>query len=105
MRVQKLLSRAGVASRREAEELMVQGRVRVNGSVVTELGTRVTPGKDRVEVDGEPVEVPGPRWVMLNKPRGTVTTTDDPRGRPTVYALLPPEVEALGLSYVGRLDL
>lgn len=105
VRVQKLLSRAGVASRREAEELMRAGRVRVNGEVVSVPGAKVVPGKDVVEVDGTRVEVPGPRWVMLHKPPGTLTTTDDPRGRATVYDLLPAEVDELGLSYVGRLDL
>jgi 23S rRNA pseudouridine2605 synthase len=102
--VQKLLSRAGVASRRDAEELMRRGRVRVNGVVVTTLGTRVVPGKDRVEVDGEPVRIPDVRWIMLHKPAGTLTTTRDPRGRRTVYDLLPPDLADLGLSYVGRLD-
>lgn len=84
---------------------MRSGRVRVNGSVVTTLGTKVVPGRDLVELDGREVEVPGPRWILLNKPAGTVTTTRDPRGRPTVYDLLPPELEELGLSYVGRLDM
>lgn len=84
---------------------MRAGRVRVNGTVVTTLGTRVVPGRDTVEVDGAEVEVPGPRWILLHKPAGRVTTTDDPRGRSTVYDLLPGEVRALGLSYVGRLDL
>jgi len=104
VRVQKLLSRAGVASRRGAEELMLRGRVRVNGVVVTTLGTRVVPGKDLVEVDGQPVRIPKLRWIMLHKPAGTLTTTRDPRGRPTVYDVLPSEVTDLGLAYVGRLD-
>lgn len=103
MRIQKYLSRAGVASRRGAEELMVQGRVRVNGRVVTSLGSRIRPGEDRVEVDGRPVEPEPFRWVALHKERGTVTTADDPHGRPTVYDDLPTALE--GLAYVGRLDL
>jgi 23S rRNA pseudouridine2605 synthase len=102
--VQKLLSRAGIASRRDAEELMRRGRVRVNGVVVTTLGTRVVPGRDRVEVDGEPVRIPDLRWIMLHKPTRTLTTTRDARGRRTVYDLLPAELANLGLSYVGRLD-
>lgn len=104
VRVQKFLSRAGVASRRDAEVLMRQGRVRVNGSVVSTLGTKVVPGRDVVEVDGATVGVPDARWVMLHKPSGALTTTRDPRGRPIVYDLLPPDIRGLGLSYVGRLD-
>jgi 23S rRNA pseudouridine2605 synthase len=105
VRIQKYLSRAGVASRRASEELMLQGRVRVNGEVVTTLGSKVTPGRDRVEVDGARVRLPEARWIVLHKPAGTVTTADDPRGRTTVYDLLPPELRELGLTYVGRLDL
>ena len=82
---------------------MVQGRVRVNGRVVTELGSRVDPSRDVVEVDGARVEPEPFRWVMLHKPAGTVSTADDPEGRPTVYDLLPEEHASL--SYVGRLDL
>lgn len=104
VRVQKLLSRAGVASRRQAERLVRAGRVRINGRVSTTPGVKVVPGRDRVEVDGKPVVVPPARWILLNKPPGTLTTTHDPRGRPTVYELLPPEVKDLGLSYLGRLD-
>lgn len=103
VRIQKFLSRAGVASRRGAEELMVQGRVRVNGRVVTELGSRIVPGRDRVEVDGRPVEVAPFRWILFHKPSGTLTTADDPRGRRTVYDVLPDEHR--GLAYVGRLDM
>lgn len=103
VRIQKFLSRAGVASRRGAEELMVQGRVRVNGQVVTELGSRIVPGRDRVEVDGRPVEVAPFRWILFHKPSGLLTTADDPQGRPTVYDHLPDEHR--GLAYVGRLDM
>jgi 23S rRNA pseudouridine2605 synthase len=102
MRLQKYLSRAGVASRRSAETLILQGRVRVNGARVSELGTRVDPDTDQVEVDGAPVGVETTRWVLLNKPRGTLTTRRDPGGRPTVYTLLPEEARTL--PYVGRLD-
>jgi 23S rRNA pseudouridine2605 synthase len=101
VRLQKYLSRAGVASRRAAEEMIRAGRVRINGEMVTEMGTKVEPG-DRVEVDGRPVGVDQPVWVMLNKPAGHVTTRADPEGRPTVYDLLPPELG--GLYHVGRLD-
>lgn len=102
VRIQKFLSRAGVASRRGAEELMTQGRVRVNGTVVTTLGARVRPGRDRVEVDGRLVEEAPFRWVMVNKPAGALTTADDPHDRRTIYDVLPDGLE--GLSYVGRLD-
>jgi pseudouridine synthase len=81
---------------------MSEGRVRVNGIVVTELGTRVDPERDRVEVDGEPVRVASPRWIVLNKPAGVLTTRRDPGGRATVYDLLSPEDR--DLAYVGRLD-
>lgn len=102
VRIQKLLSRAGVASRREAEALMLQGRVRVNGRVVTTLGTRVDPARDAVELDGQPVEPEAARWVAFHKPSGTLTTRSDPRGRETVYHRLPEALASLG--YVGRLD-
>jgi 23S rRNA pseudouridine2605 synthase len=102
MRLQKYLSRAGVASRRAAEEMIRQGRVRVNGAVVGEMGVKVEEG-DRVEVDGRPVGLDRPVWVVLNKPAGYVTTRDDPQGRPTVYDLLPERFA--GLFHVGRLDL
>lgn len=82
---------------------MSEGRVRVNGVVVKTLGTRVDPARDQVEVDGRPVTVGRERWIMLNKPRGTVTTRRDPGGRPTVYSLL--RREDRDLAYVGRLDL
>lgn len=103
MRVQKFLSRSGVASRREAEALMLQGRVRVNGAVCTELGTRVDPAVDRVELDGRAVEPEAFRDIAFHKPLGVITTRADPRGRPTVYDHLPPEMESL--KYIGRLDM
>ncbi len=103
IRIQKFLSHAGVASRRRAEALMVEGRVRVNGEVVTSLGRRVHPGTDRVELDGREVVAAAYRWVLLHKVAGTVTTRSDPGGMPTVYDGLPKELE--GLAYVGRLDV
>jgi 23S rRNA pseudouridine2605 synthase len=102
VRLQKFLSQAGIASRREAERLMADGRVSVNGKVVLELGTKVKPGADRVEVDGKRIRTVGSRWILLNKPRGVITTRRDPRGRRTIYGLLPPEDH--GLKHVGRLD-
>lgn len=102
-RVQKYLSRAGVASRRAAEELIVAGRVSVNGETVTSLGTKVTAGVDEVRVDGRLAEPPELLWyVMLNKPAGVVTTLDDPQGRPTVARYVPDG--APRLFPVGRLD-
>lgn len=101
-RLQKFIARAGVASRRRAEALIVSGRVRVNGRPATVLGTRVRPEVDEVVVDGMRVR-PGPvRWVMLNKPAGFLTTRYDDRGRDTVYDLLPESLR--GLVHVGRLD-
>jgi 23S rRNA pseudouridine2605 synthase len=102
MRLQRALARAGVASRRAAEELITAGRVRVNGAVAT-IGMSVTPGKDRVEVDGKSVAAPAAKavWYVLNKPAGVLTSKKDPKGRPTVFAHVPP---APGLTYVGRLD-
>lgn len=78
------------------------GRVRVNDEVVREMGVKVRPG-DKVVVDGREVSPDAPMWVMLHKPPGYVTTRDDPRGRPTVYDLLPARFESL--FHVGRLDL
>lgn len=75
IRLQKYLSRSGRASRREAERLMQAGRVRVNGKVVQELGTKIVPGRDQVELDGVAVEIPGERWVVFHKPAGVLTST------------------------------
>ncbi|HET9983521.1 MAG TPA: pseudouridine synthase [Longimicrobiales bacterium] len=102
VRLQRFLSQAGVASRRRAEELIRGGHVRVDGVVVTELGTRVDPQAARVEVDGRIVRPVARSWIALHKPVGYVTTRKDPEGRPTIYDLLPPEFH--GLFYVGRLD-
>lgn len=103
VRLQKLLSQAGVASRRAAEQLIVDGRVEVDGEVVTELGTRVDPAAVAVTVDGEAISWERPRrYLLLNKPAGYVTTVSDTHGRPTVLDLVPGE--AAGLFPVGRLD-
>ena len=104
MRLQKFLARAGIASRRGSENLMTAGRVKVNGVVVTELGSKVDPLSDVVEVDGLQV-----KWgaeavsLILNKPAGFVTTMNDPQGRPCVAELVPTE-DHPGLYPVGRLD-
>jgi 23S rRNA pseudouridine2605 synthase len=82
--------------------MIVGGHVSVNGTAVTELGTRIRPGVDVVDVDGVRVELPPIRWVMFHKPTGVLTTERDPRGGRTIYDLLPHEFK--GLRYVGRLD-
>lgn len=102
VRLQKYLSRAGVASRREGEGLIREGRVSVDGSVVTELGARVVPGEQEVKVDGRRVEPRPARWLALYKPAGYLTARKDTHARPTVYALLPANCQ--DLFHVGRLD-
>lgn len=101
-RLQKVLASAGVASRRHAEGYIRQGRVRVNGIVVTELGTRVDPRRDKIELDGKRIVHESPVYAILHKPRGVVTTLSDPEGRPALGDL----VKSLGARVfpVGRLD-
>ena len=102
-RLQKVLAGAGLASRRECEELILEGRVQVDGEVVTELGTRVEPTKQTIHVDGEPLPKPKLAYYAVNKPTGVVSTASDPSGRQRVIDLLPP---SLGRLYnVGRLDM
>ncbi|MGD0730782.1 MAG: pseudouridine synthase [Terracidiphilus sp.] len=102
-RLQKILAAAGVASRRRAEELIEQGRVQVNGKVVTLLGTKADSGRDHIRVDGKLLQGPERlRYFVLNKPRGFVTTVKDPEGRPTVMQFFDKMRERL--YPVGRLD-
>jgi 23S rRNA pseudouridine2605 synthase len=102
VRLQKILARAGIASRRHAEDLIVAGRVRVNGRVATELGSKADPRRDRVEVDGKRVIAEDLVYVALHKPRGVVSTMSDPEGRLSVKDYLK---DAPGRVYpVGRLD-
>ena len=102
-RLQKILARAGFASRRGAEQLMAEGRVTVDGQIVSELGTKADLEQNDVRVDGVRVKPPkGPVYLLLNKPRGIVTTRKDPENRPTVMDLVPP---VPGLFPVGRLDV
>jgi 23S rRNA pseudouridine2605 synthase len=101
VRLQKFLSRAGVASRRASERLIAEGRVTVDGERVTRAGSTVEPTQ-RIEVDGRRVEIQEARWMALHKPPGSLCTRGDPGGRPTVYDLLPPD--ARSLFHVGRLD-
>jgi len=102
LRLQKVLARAGVASRRAAEELIKAGRVRVDGHVVTELGTKVDPRSRNIEVDGRRIVREAPVYIALHKPRGVVSTMSDPEGRPSVRELLK-DVPAR-VYPVGRLD-
>jgi pseudouridine synthase len=101
-RLQKILSHAGVASRRSAEEMILGGRVSVNGEVQKTLGARADPEVDEVMVDGVPVLRGHYRYFMLNKPAGVVTTARDDQGRETVLDLIP--IGDIQLHPVGRLD-
>jgi len=102
-RLQKILSQAGVASRRASEQLMLDGRVSVNGATVRELGTKADPSRDDIRVDGRRIKVvEHRRYLLLNKPRGYVTTRSDPQRRPTVIDLLRGVREYV--YPVGRLD-
>jgi 23S rRNA pseudouridine2605 synthase len=105
-RLQKLIAAAGIASRRHAEELIAAGRVTVNGEVVKELGTKADPDKDHIKVNGKLIN---PQlksrekvYVLLNKPKGYLSSVSDPEGRPLVSELLPPSLGKL--HPVGRLD-
>jgi 23S rRNA pseudouridine2605 synthase len=103
LRLQVILSRAGVASRRAAEGLIQEGKVSVNGKVVTELGSRADPERDVITVSGRKIELNRQnRYILVNKPEGTITSKSDPEGRPTVMNLLPNELQEL--HPVGRLD-
>lgn len=101
-RLQKIISQAGIASRRESEKIIQQGRVSVNGKVVTELGTKVTPGKDRITVDGKPITGEKLVYILLYKPKGIVTTLKDPQDRKTVGSLVTDIPQRI--YPVGRLD-
>ena len=105
-RLQKLIATAGLASRRHAEDLITSGKVTVNGAVITELGTKADPAKDHIKVNGKLINPlltsQQKTYVLLNKPRGYLTSVSDPEGRPLVTELLP---QSLGRLYpVGRLD-
>jgi 16S rRNA pseudouridine516 synthase len=104
-RLQKLLAAAGLGSRRRAEELLREGRVRINGQLA-QLGDRADPQRDRVTVDGQALPTATPSLtLLLNKPPGVLCTCHDPHGRRTVLDLLPPELHlGTGLHPVGRLD-
>ena len=99
-RLQKVIAEAGIASRRKAEDLITSGKVKVNGEIVTELGTKVS-RKDRIEVNNKPIEKQQKEYYLLNKPRGVVTTTKDEHHRKTVVDLIPTNTR---IYPVGRLD-
>ena len=101
-RLQKILAAAGVASRRASEAIILEGRVQVNGVTVTELGTRADPRRDVITLDFQPIAKEAPVYILMNKPKGYMTTVKDDEGRPTVMALL----HGIGARVypVGRLD-
>lgn len=102
VRLQKFLAEAGLASRRAAEQIILAGRVQVNGQPVRVLGSKVDPGHDAVTVDGKAVRIRRKIYVALHKPAGCICSRKDEAGRPTVYDLLPKEWQ--NLHSVGRLD-
>ncbi|HKL21190.1 MAG TPA: pseudouridine synthase [Tichowtungia sp.] len=103
VRLQKYLAECGVASRRASEKLIEEGRVRVDGAVVTEMGIKVDPDHQKVTFDGNPVVREKKVWIMLNKPTGVICTSDDPQGRETILDMLP--AFSSRLYTVGRLDV
>jgi 23S rRNA pseudouridine2605 synthase len=104
-RLQKILARAGLASRREAERWLVAGRISVNGRVVRELGTQADPAKDSIRVDGKRLKAPAePLYLALHKPTGVITTLNDPERRPDITRFLEPLGEKQRVFPVGRLD-
>ncbi|HEY9643474.1 MAG TPA: pseudouridine synthase [Coleofasciculaceae cyanobacterium] len=106
-RLQKILSQWGIASRRQAEQMILEGRVRLNGSL-GQLGQKADPESDRIEVDGQPIQLanrPQRLYLLLNKPVGIVSTCDDPQARSTVLDLLPDCLQDQGIHPVGRLDV
>ena len=106
IRLQKFLAAAGIGSRRHCEELITAGRIRVDGTVVTQLGTRVDPDRQRVELDGRPVRPEPLRTYLADKPRGILCTSHDPEGRPTIveWAAHMGADPNLRLYTIGRLD-
>lgn len=102
MRVQRAVARAGLASRREADRLVAEGRIRVNGEVAV-IGQVINPATDKITLDGAPVATvtTTKTWIVLHKPGGVMTTRKDPEGRRTVFDLI---TDVPGLTYVGRLD-
>ena len=103
-RLQKVIAAAGVTSRRKAEELITTGKVKVNGIVITELGTKVSE-KDRIEVNNQILEKEKKEYYLLNKPRGVVTTTKDDKDRKTVVDLIPTNARIYPVGRLGSPQL
>ncbi len=104
IRLQKYLAQCGIASRRKCEEIILSGRIEVDGTTVTEMGTKIVPGKNKVTYSGKQVTNKGKLlYYLLNKPKGYVTTVSDPQGRPVVISLI--KNVSARLFPVGRLDL
>ncbi len=101
-RLQKILSRTGISSRRKAERMILKGRIRVNGKIVNRLGEKADPKIQKIEIDGKPLSIPPPIYLMLYKPRNCLTTLYDPKGRPKVSDLL--KGVPTRVFPVGRLD-
>ncbi len=99
-RLQKIIAQAGIASRRKAEDLIVAGKVQVNGKVITSLGTKISE-KDEVLVNGKPIVKENKEYYLLNKPRGVITTTNDEKSRKTVLDYIDTDAR---IYPVGRLD-
>jgi pseudouridine synthase len=105
LRLQKYLASCGVSSRRQAEQLIQTGKVHVNGQLITELGTRIDPEQDQVQVNGKPVYPATQKiYLLYHKPKGVVSTCHDPEGRKTVLHSLPAALVDQGIYPVGRLD-
>ena len=100
-RLQKVMAQAGIASRRKSEQLILEGKVKVNGEVVRELGIKVS-GQDQIEVEGVQIEKEQPLYFLLYKPRGVISTANDEKGRKTVVDFFPEIPERI--YPVGRLD-
>lgn len=102
-RLQKFISRCGYTSRRKAEELILQGKVQVNGKYITTLGAKINPERDRIKVEGNLLQVAALKYILLNKPKGVITSLYDPQGRTTVQDYIK-KLSDLRLFPVGRLD-
>lgn len=101
-RLQKILAHAGIASRRKCEELILQKRVRVNGKIVSELGTKVDPARDKIEVDGKPIRLEQPIYIVLHKPKGYLSDVDEAGGKKLAIDLVSARER---LYAAGRLDM
>ncbi len=100
-RLQKVIAQAGIASRRKAEALITEGKVKVNGKVIRELGVKVTPGKDQIAVNGVPIDREEPVYFLLYKPSGVISSVQDEKGRKVVTDFLETEKRVFP---IGRLD-